>query len=172
MPWSRALSLALGILLPTAAPLWAQRGGGTADSLAVVATAAQLLQAISTRDLDLARSAMHPGAGFVAVEPAPAGDTRVTLTSGDTTLALLANANRRFHERMWGATALVTGDVALVSAPYDFHVDGVFSHCGTDTFTVVRLEGRWRITHVAYTVERAGCLPSPLGPLRDGAPHP
>lgn len=165
MPRLRIVSITLGLILATAMPAFAQRGGTTADSVAVVATANALLRAISTRDAALARSVMRPDADFVAVGTTPTGNIQVAVTGSDTTLTVLASAKQRFHERMWQATALVTGDVALVSAPYDFHRDGTFSHCGTDTFTLVRSEGSWRITHVAYTVEREGCRPSPLGPI-------
>lgn len=170
MPLSRAVMFTLGALLATSAPVWAQRDGTTTDSLTVVATAETLLRAISTRDGALAQSVIHPAADFVATGPAAGGNTRVVFTSGDSTVVQLATARERYHERMWQATALVTGDVAVVSAPYDFHIDGAFSHCGTDTFTLVRHEGRWRITHVAYTVERDGCRPSPLGPLPTTTP--
>ena len=52
----------------------------------------------------------------------------------------------------------------MVWAPYDFHVNGAFSHCGVDVFSLVRTAEGWRIAAVAYTVEREGCAPSPLGP--------
>jgi hypothetical protein len=52
-----------------------------------------------------------------------------------------------------------------VHAPYDFHIDGKFSHCGTDVFTLVRAKGEWRIVSIVYTVQRTGCAPSPLGPI-------
>ena len=61
----------------------------------------------------------------------------------------------------------VHGSLAIVRAPYDFFVDGVFSHCGVDAFTMVRSRGEWRISHVVYTTQRQGCAPSPLGPPKD-----
>ena len=52
----------------------------------------------------------------------------------------------------------------LFQAPYDFHRDGEFSHCGVDAFTLVRTESGWKISGGVYTVETEGCAPSPLGP--------
>lgn len=78
--------------------------------------------------------------------------------------ASIADAEARFLERMWDPTVLVHGPIAQLWAPYDFWVDGEFSHCGVDSFTLVRAEGRWRIANMTYTVEREGCAPSPLGP--------
>ena len=67
-------------------------------------------------------------------------------------------------ERFWDATVIVDGPLAVVRAPYDFHADGKFSHCGTDIFMLAKSGGAWQITSVSYTVVRTGCAPSPLGP--------
>ncbi len=77
----------------------------------------------------------------------------------------LATSKVRLTERMWTPTVVLHGTIAEVHAPYDFHIDGKFSHCGTDLFTVVRATGEWRIASIIYTVQRTGCAPSPLGPL-------
>jgi hypothetical protein len=69
-------------------------------------------------------------------------------------------------ERMWQPTVLVHKETAVVWAPYDFHINGRFSHCGVDAFSLVRGEDRWRIAAITYTVERQGCAASPLGPPR------
>ena len=68
---------------------------------------------------------------------------------------------------MWHPRVELHGDVASVWAPYDFHRDGAFSHCGVDAFTLLRGDGGWVITGATYTVETADCPPSPLGPPGD-----
>ncbi len=77
----------------------------------------------------------------------------------------LATVARRggLLERMWNPTVMIHRDLATVWTPYDFHIDGKFSHCGVDSFQLVREKGRWRVLSVAYTVEPTGCAPSPLG---------
>ncbi len=169
-----SLSLGLGIALPwlLPTPLRAQSAPQSAptrvsDSAAVVGVAESLLRAISTRDTTLARRLMVPGAQLASI-PDPAGPTTASRTQGDSAfMATLANGTQRYLERMWSPSVFLQGSLALVHAAYDFHLDGVFSHCGVDTFTLVRSRGEWRITHVAYTTQRAGCAPSPLGPPRD-----
>ena len=56
------------------------------------------------------------------------------------------------------------GPIASVWTPYDFWVDGKFSHCGIDIFDLVKTAEGWKISGLTYTVERTGCAPSPLGP--------
>jgi hypothetical protein len=56
------------------------------------------------------------------------------------------------------------GDLATVWAPYDFHRNVQFSHCGTDAFDLLRTADGWRLTGGAYTVETESCPECPLGP--------
>lgn len=69
-------------------------------------------------------------------------------------------------ERVWEPIVLVKGRVAMVWTPYDFHINGEFSHCGTDVLTLLKLEEGWRITGLTYDVVTEECPPSPLGPPR------
>lgn len=78
----------------------------------------------------------------------------------------LGTSEARMLERMWDATVLVHGPLAQVWTPYDFYVNGEFSHCGVDSFTMVKTAAGWTVSAVAYTVEPTGCEPSPLGPPR------
>ncbi|MES3035555.1 MAG: hypothetical protein V4813_16255 [Gemmatimonadota bacterium] len=151
--------------LLAALPLSAQAAPTAADSAGVVRVAETLLRAISTRDTALARTVMMPGVQFVSVrDPAPA--TATPRTQRDSVFyASLTRGTDVMLERMWSPSVRFFGTaLAEVSAPYDFHIDGKFSHCGTDVFTVVRAAGEWRLGALAYTTQREGCTPSPLGP--------
>jgi hypothetical protein len=123
-----------------------------------------LLKAISSSDSAAARRLMLPGAQLMAVlDPAPPQGTP-QLRSDASFYRTLGAGTSKLLERMWMPTVTLHGSLAQVSAPYDFHIDGKFSHCGTDLFTLARSQGEWRVSGIAYTVQRAGCAPSPLGP--------
>ena len=120
-----------------------------------------MLRAISTRDTAAARRVLLPGAHLIGV-PDPANATRPAAVQSDTTFyRTLPQGTVTYLERMWSPTVQLFGSVALVAAQYDFHRDGKFSHCGVDTFTLVRSMGEWRISGVVYTTQRAGCRPGP-----------
>ena len=53
----------------------------------------------------------------------------------------------------------------MIWTPYDFHIDGRFSHSGVDVFTVVRTADGWRIASIAYTVDREPRDDNPLPPV-------
>ena len=70
-------------------------------------------------------------------------------------------------ERIWDPVILVDDQIAAVWAPYDFHIDGKFSHCGIDLFNLIYDEGAWKIANSSWTVIRKGCAPSPLGSISE-----
>ena len=80
----------------------------------------------------------------------------VTLTGAEFA-SRLGQPGPAFLERTWRETAWVDDDVASVTAPYDFWVDGTCSHCGVDVLTLVRdSDGTWRVATISYTVDARG----------------
>ena len=68
-------------------------------------------------------------------------------------------------ERGFRPEVRISGPLATVWLPYDFHLDGRWSHCGVDQFTLVRTAAGWRIAAMAWTIEQPpACEPHPDGP--------
>lgn len=55
---------------------------------------------------------------------------------------------------------LVKTDAALATAwtPYQFFYNGTFSHCGVNSFQLVRLQGVWKIQYLIDTRRKGACL--------------
>ena len=143
-----------------ASPLGAQ--ALASDSAAVVATVQRLFDTIARHDTAAAKELLLPGTRFVAL-PTDTTATVPRMQSDSAFVRMLATTPARFLERMWAPVVQVQGPIATVWTPYDFHVDGRWSHCGIDTVTLLRTADGWRIAAVVYTVQRRGCAPSPLG---------
>lgn len=47
--------------------------------------------------------------------------------------------------------------IAVAWVPYEFWIEGKFSHCGIDVFTLFDMDGNWKIMSTAYTVEKENC---------------
>lgn len=60
-------------------------------------------------------------------------------------------------ERIVFETIKIDGPLASVWAPYKFYFAGKFSHCGVDSFQLVRINGRWKIQFLIDTRRRQGC---------------
>lgn len=71
----------------------------------------------------------------------------------------------RLVERGFRPEVRISGGLAAVWLPYDFHHDGKWSHCGVDQFTLVRTAAGWRIATMSWTIEQPpACEPHPDGP--------
>lgn len=163
-----ALWVALGVAAgPSAAAAQAKPAATTrTDTAAVIAAFQTFLDAIATRDSVLAMSVvMADGvAAAAANDGRPARLPRVR--------SLLDDARRMGQpgggamlERIWAPKVLLDGTMAVLWAPYDFHVDGRFTHCGIDTATLFFDGTRWKILTLTYTVQPSGCPPTPLGAI-------
>jgi len=75
------------------------------------------------------------------------------------------SADTQLTERYWDEQLLISDVLAVFWAPYDFHIDGEFSHCGIDVLNLMKVDEEWKIGHAMWTIQRPGCEASPLGPL-------
>ncbi|MCC5936766.1 MAG: nuclear transport factor 2 family protein [Lunatimonas sp.] len=60
-------------------------------------------------------------------------------------------------ERLLAYSIQVDGLLAHAWTPYEFYVDGKFSHCGVNSFQLIRTAEGWQITHVIDTRRKEGC---------------
>lgn len=59
--------------------------------------------------------------------------------------------------RKEGVIVQVHQNIAMVWAPYDLWVNGNYSHCGVDVFTLLNTKKGWKIASLSYTIEKEGC---------------
>ncbi len=52
----------------------------------------------------------------------------------------------------------VDGPLAIAWTPYNFYYKGQFSHCGVNSFQLVRLNGQWKIQYIIDTRRKQGCV--------------
>ncbi len=60
-------------------------------------------------------------------------------------------------ERISFETIKIDGPLASVWTPYQFYYKGQFSHCGVNSFQLVRFNGVWKIQYLIDTRRRTGC---------------
>ena len=60
-------------------------------------------------------------------------------------------------ERIVFDAIYIDGVLANIWAPYKFYFNNVFSHCGADNFTLVKLSGEWKIQYLIDTRHKHGC---------------
>ncbi len=60
-------------------------------------------------------------------------------------------------ERIIFETIRIDGPLAIAWTPYKFYYDGKFSHCGVNSFQLVRMNGQWKIQYLIDTRRRVAC---------------
>src|SRR3569833_4479380 len=124
---------------------------GASDASGPATTAQRLFDAMASRDANAARALFMPEATLVSlrVSGAPA------VTPAEKWIEHIGTAKDQLLERMWNPTVLERGGIAVVWAPYDFHLNGKFHHCGIDSFSLLKVDGSWKISGISYTSETA-----------------
>jgi len=164
----------ISIVLPTAVSLaqaqaqaQAQQNHPQYDAVWQVIT--QFFDGINTGNGELLASLQVDGARILnSREEQPGG---YALVQRDWFDADNFDGSSHFTERYWDEQLLVSAQLAVFWAPYDFYIDGEFSHCGIDVLNLIRKNGEWKIGHAMWTIQRSGCTPSPLGPLARETPQ-
>lgn len=60
-------------------------------------------------------------------------------------------------ERITFETIKIDGPLAIAWTPYKFYYKGKFSHCGVNSFQLVRFNGEWKIQYLIDTRRKQGC---------------
>jgi len=126
----------------------------------VIAAIQTMFDGMAAHNPEMVKSVLTPDARAVGVRDDKLGTAR----SRDELAQAIAGGATPILERMWEPKVLVRGRIANVWAEYDFHANGKFSHCGIDTFLLLKTGEGWKIFSLTYTMETQGCKPSPLGP--------
>jgi hypothetical protein len=87
-----------------------------------------------------------------------AGRDSVSRRMASLDVGRMSKSKQALDERFIGKpTVRVDGDVALVWGYYQFKVDNKVTHCGYDSFHMLKENGTWKIESGAYTVRPDGC---------------
>jgi hypothetical protein len=102
------------------------------------------------------------------------GNWLLRVRSGSAAVASLAQGSERLVETYWEPTVLHRGPIAVAWTPYHFAIDGKPSHSGVNIFNLVKIDNRWTIVNVSYTMEPipgTGPTPPPDAALRPRSLH-
>jgi hypothetical protein len=155
----RAITVCLMFLLSASA-----HAQSPSDRDAVLKVMQGFFDTMTARDVEGARKILQPQGRFHATRMRD-GKPEIRGFANEEYLADLQAGKTRMQERIWNPEVRIHGEIATVWAPYDFWIDGKFSHCGIDAFDLIKTEDGWKLAGGVYTLE-SKCEPSPLGPLK------
>lgn len=135
-----------------------------ADREAVIAVIGEFFDAMTARDVERMRSLMTPDGILYGYRESDDG-LQIMRPTHKAYLENLGNGEGKLVERFWEPEVMIYDRLATIWTPYDFHLNGQFSHCGVNNFSMLKTDDGWVITGVVFSSETENCAESPLGPL-------
>jgi hypothetical protein len=147
------IAICLVLILFCSSPIGAQ---SVDDEGAAIAIVNKLFAGMKAKDAEQIRSVFSSEGQLIAIDKPRDGKgvSKTRVLTGDAFATMIAaNKGADYIEQMPSPEARVTGDLAVVSGRYTFHVGDKPSHCGTNTFNLVRTDAGWKIANAASTLE-------------------
>ncbi len=115
-----------------------------------------LFTAMRAKSFDNIRAQFTPEGQLVAIDKPRDGKgvSKIRVFSAESFAKAISEAKGAdYIEKMPAKDVRISGDLAIVTGRYTFFVGDKFSHCGTNTFNLVRTESGWKIGNAASTLE-------------------
>jgi hypothetical protein len=124
---------------------------------AVLAAVHGFSRALTARDVAASKAVLLAEGQGYATRSVADGSVQIRRETNEAYFEWLATTPDELLERMWDETVMVHGPIAFVWATYDYHENGVFSHCGVNALSLVRTDEGWKSADWVWTVEQGGC---------------
>lgn len=118
----------------------------------------QLFTAMRTKDTSLLRQCFSSNAVLQTITKDKTGRLVVSDEKVDAfAISISGHEVGSLDERISFESIHIDGPMAAVWTPYQFYYKGNFSHCGVNSFQLVRLDGAWKIQYIIDTRRKANC---------------
>ena len=149
--------LPLLLLLAAATPA-AHAQKASSETEAVKQTVTAFFDGMRRGDSTAVRRTLVPAAVFHAFGNQPNQPTKLEIESINGFLKSVGTPHPEiWDERVQFERVLIDANLASVWAPYEFYLGSKFSHCGYDSFQLVKLADSWKIAHVIDTRRKEKC---------------
>jgi Putative lumazine-binding len=109
-------------------------------------------------DTGLVRSAFHENAILQTFGRSKEGKTILTSETASDFVKIVSTIPKgAADEQITFGSIKIDGPMASVWTPYKFYFNGKFSHCGVNSFHLVRLNNIWKIQYLIDTRRKANC---------------
>jgi hypothetical protein len=150
------LLLPLLALVASATPALAQTT--STETAAVKQTINAFFEGMRRGDSTLVRRTLAPGAVLHSIGGKPGQPAALQVESVNGFLKAVGSPHAEtWDERVQVARVLLDASLASVWAPYEFYLGSKFSHCGYDSFQLVKLADGWKIAYIIDTRRKEKC---------------
>ena len=116
-------------------------------------------EAFHKQDSVILRNLTHPTIKMQSVGANAEGNVQVSTTDYGNFLKSIISipASTKFEEKLHSFNVQVNGPLANVVTEYSFFVNDKISHCGVNSFTLVKEDQEWKIAYLIDTRKKEGC---------------
>lgn len=119
---------------------------------------ASLFEGMKTKNQDLLESAFLRDAIMQTTIDGPDGATIASNSVKDFINRIATTPdNTILDERILDYQIKIDGKMASAWTPYEFYVNEGFSHCGVNSFQLIKTSDGWKISYVIDTRRKEGC---------------
>lgn len=124
----------------------------------VKATVNKLFEGMKNSDASLITASFADSAVLQTIAGTRDGKTIIRNEKVSEFAAQVAKAPKTaLDERIEFGSIKIDGALASVWTPYKFYYNGQFSHCGVNSFQLVRINGAWKIQYLIDTRRKQPC---------------
>jgi len=128
------------------------------DETAVKQVVNRLFEGMKKSDTAMIRSAFSISPVLQTILKNREGKVSVETEPLDSFLVAISKPHTEvYDERITFDVIKIDAELAMVWAPYKFYVGEKFSHCGVDSFQLIKINGEWKIQYLIDTRRRQGC---------------
>jgi hypothetical protein len=148
----------LGIFMVAATLAGAADASPAQQADGPLAAVEQLFDGMRAADAQTLRAVLAPDVRFAVLQQ----DGTIAVQGLDSFVQAVAASAGNWNEQIYDVETRIDGGMASVWAPYTFYLSGDISHCGINSFELLRASDGWKITQISDTRRTEGC-PDPLG---------
>ncbi len=129
------------------------------DQVAVLKVVDAIFDAMRASDGEALRALLTDDATLVSTSDRDGRSSIRTTPASSWVESVARSAPGRLNEIINNPIAFVDQHLAVVWAPYRFHLGDEFQHCGVNVLEMIRTETGWRVFQLADTRRQEGCDP-------------
>ena len=116
-------------------------------------------EAFHKQDSTALKGFAHPDIKMQSVAINEEGKTKLSTEEYSAFLKSIASIpeSTKFEEKLHDFKININGMIANVSTTYSFFVNDELSHCGVNTFQLMKSDGEWKIIYLVDTRSKNGC---------------
>ena len=129
------------------------------DAKAVKTTITDFFEAFHNQDTTALRTMAKGDIKLQSISVNKEGKSVLTESEYNQFLKSIAGIpkDNTFEEKLLSFNIQVDGNMANAWTPYEFWYNGNFSHCGVNSFQLIKEDEEWKIIYLVDTRRREGC---------------